>query len=138
MSDDRCSDSALEQDRVGDRREGAESKPGGAEAKKLWTRFRGRLELEAAALWVRRMIDPRQLGQRLRQIREARGISQGRLARLIGVSVGTVQNYEHGRNPIPTDRLEPLAMALQCKPAELLAEPGSPPPRYRPSAHAPP
>lgn len=71
------------------------------------------------------------LGQRLHQIRDCRGLSQAQLARAIGVSVGTVQNYEHGRNPIPTDRLEPLAMALSCKPVELLAEPGSPTPRYR-------
>jgi transcriptional regulator with XRE-family HTH domain len=73
------------------------------------------------------------LGKRLRQIREARGLSQGKLAHLIGVSVGTVQNYEQSRNRIPADRIEPIAVELQCRPADLLLPPDSPlpPPRRR-------
>jgi transcriptional regulator with XRE-family HTH domain len=71
------------------------------------------------------------LGERLRQVREHREISQGRLARAIGVTVGTIQNYEHGRALITTDRVEQLAHALQCEPIDLLAKPGSAPPRYR-------
>jgi transcriptional regulator with XRE-family HTH domain len=47
------------------------------------------------------------------------------------VSVGTIQNYEHGRVHITTDRLEQLARALQCEPVDLLMPPGSPLPRYR-------
>lgn len=69
-------------------------------------------------------------GQRLYQIRRHRKISQGRIAKAIGVSVGTIQNYEHGRVAVTVDRLEQLARALQCETADLLAEPGSPPPRY--------
>jgi transcriptional regulator with XRE-family HTH domain len=78
------------------------------------------------------LIDPR-LGKRLRQVREARGLSQGKLAQLIGVSVGTVQNYEHSRNRIPADRIAPIAVELQCRPADLLMSPDSPtpPPRRR-------
>jgi transcriptional regulator with XRE-family HTH domain len=75
-------------------------------------------------------IDPR-LGQRLRQLRESRDMSQGQLAKAIGVSIGTVQNYEHGRVHMTVDRLEQFAQALQCETVDLLAEPGSPPPRYR-------
>ena len=67
----------------------------------------------------------------MRQIRQHRKISQGKIAKAIGVSVGTVQNYERGRASITTDRLEQLARALQCEPAELLQPPGSPLPRYR-------
>ena len=70
-------------------------------------------------------------GLRLHQVRQHRNISQGRLAKAVGVSVGTIQNYEHGRAHITADRLEQLARALQCEPAELLAAPGSPLPRYR-------
>ena len=40
-------------------------------------------------------------------------MSQGQLARAIGVSVGTIQNHEHGRVHITVDRLEELARALQ-------------------------
>jgi transcriptional regulator with XRE-family HTH domain len=75
-------------------------------------------------------IDPRP-GRRLHQVRDHRDMSQGRLARAIGVSVGTVQNYEHGRVHLTVDRLLELARALQCEPVDLLAPPGSPPPRYR-------
>jgi transcriptional regulator with XRE-family HTH domain len=71
------------------------------------------------------------IAKRLHQVREHRHISQGQIAKAIGVSVGTVQNYEHARTHIPADRLEQLARALQCEPADLLAPPEAPPPRYR-------
>ena len=77
-----------------------------------------------------------QPGRRLREIRECRGMSQGRLARALGVSVGTIQSYEDGRTHITLDRLLELAPALQCEPVELLVPPGSPPPRYRRRATA--
>ena len=70
------------------------------------------------------------LAERLRQVRQHRGISQGKIARTIGVSVGSIQNYERARVAITTDRLHQLARVLQCEPADLLAEPGSAPPRY--------
>lgn len=75
-------------------------------------------------------IDPRP-GKRLCQVREHRDISQGKLARAIGVTTGTIQHYEQGRTRITTDRLEELARALQCEVTDLLQPPGSPPPRYR-------
>lgn len=71
------------------------------------------------------------IGKRFHQIREHRNMSQARIARTVGVSVGTIQGYEHGRTRITADRLEQLARALQCEPIDLLAEPGSAPPRYR-------
>lgn len=67
-----------------------------------------------------------QIGHRLRQIREQRALSQGRLARLIGVSTGSIQNYEHGRVHIPDERIFQLALALHCRPEELLMPPGAP------------
>jgi transcriptional regulator with XRE-family HTH domain len=70
-----------------------------------------------------------QPGRRLREIRECRGMSQGRLARALGVTVGTIQSYEHGRTHITLDRLLELAPALQCEPLELLTL-RSPLPRY--------
>jgi transcriptional regulator with XRE-family HTH domain len=70
-------------------------------------------------------------GRRLCEIRAHRGISQARLARSLRVTVGTIQNYEHGRVHITAERLEQLAHALQCELADLLARPGSAMPRYR-------
>ena len=71
-----------------------------------------------------------QPGQRLLEIRQHREMSQGRLAEAIGVTVGTIQNYEHGRVVIGVDRIEQLARALQCEMLDLLMPSGSPLPRY--------
>src|SRR5262245_40020629 len=38
------------------------------------------------------------VGERLAEIRKSRKISQAKLAKLLGVVEGTIQNYEHGRN----------------------------------------
>jgi transcriptional regulator with XRE-family HTH domain len=79
---------------------------------------------------MRKAIDPRP-GQRLSEIRQHRNISQSQLAKAVGVSVGTIQNYEHRRNRITADRINELALMLQCNPVDLLADPGSPPPHAR-------
>jgi transcriptional regulator with XRE-family HTH domain len=60
------------------------------------------------------------IGTRLAEARKARGMSQGWLAKRIGVSVGTIQAYEHGRSRIPGDRLEALVGVLRCDPATLI------------------
>ena len=86
-------------------------------------------------------VDPRP-GQRLREVRQHREISPAKLAKAIGVSVGTIQHYERGRSRITDDRLDQLAQALQCARLELLMPPGSPPPSYwprlKPHARRPP
>jgi transcriptional regulator with XRE-family HTH domain len=60
------------------------------------------------------------IGERLTEARKARGFSQGWLAKRIGVSVGTIQAYEHGRARIAVERLQALADALRCEAADLL------------------
>jgi transcriptional regulator with XRE-family HTH domain len=61
------------------------------------------------------------IGARLAELRSRSGLSQARLAKAIGVTTGAIQAYEHGRARITVERLEALADALQCEPAELLA-----------------
>lgn len=73
----------------------------------------------------------RRHGQRLREIRNHRQMSQRMLARSIGVMVGTIQNYEQGRAHVSVERLEQLALALRCQPADLLEPTGSALPKYR-------
>jgi transcriptional regulator with XRE-family HTH domain len=67
----------------------------------------------------KRRIDGR-IGARLVAARKARGMSQGWLAKRIGVSIGTIQAYEHGRARVTVERLEAIADVLQCKSADLL------------------
>ena len=45
------------------------------------------------------------VGERLAEIRKSRRISQAKLAKLLGVVEGTIQNYEHGRNEPNITRL---------------------------------
>jgi transcriptional regulator with XRE-family HTH domain len=52
------------------------------------------------------------VGRRLRQRREALGISQGRLARHLGLTFSQVQKYEKGTNRIGAGRLFLLANFL--------------------------
>lgn len=70
-------------------------------------------------------------GRRLYEIRMHRGMSQGLLARAIGVSTGTIQNYEKGRAPMTLQRVEQLASALNVQPADLFAASGSALPKFR-------
>ena len=50
------------------------------------------------------------VGERLAEIRKSRKISQAKLAKLLGVVEGTIQNYEHGRNE-PNMRLYDAKLA---------------------------
>ncbi|MBN8490143.1 MAG: helix-turn-helix transcriptional regulator [Burkholderiales bacterium] len=66
------------------------------------------------------------LATRLRWCREARGIlSQARLAKLAGVSVGAIGNYEAGKRHNPRNLL-PIAEALKCDPTWLQEGRGMP------------
>jgi transcriptional regulator with XRE-family HTH domain len=60
------------------------------------------------------------IGAHLAQVRKSRSLSQGKLAKAIGVTVGTIQAYEHGRARITLERLIALAEAFQYEPVELL------------------
>ncbi len=53
-----------------------------------------------------------QVGKRLREQRTLRGLSQERLARLIGVTYQQVQKYERGTNRIGSSRLDAIARIL--------------------------
>jgi len=73
----------------------------------------------------KKIIDPNP-GLRLAEIRMHLKMSQQQVATAIGVSLGTIQHYEHGRAAITVDRIKQLANALNCEPAILLEPPGAP------------
>jgi transcriptional regulator with XRE-family HTH domain len=54
----------------------------------------------------------RQIGQRLRNARIMRGLSQAQLAKVIGVNGQQIQNYETGTSAIPATRMKYLADRL--------------------------
>jgi transcriptional regulator with XRE-family HTH domain len=52
------------------------------------------------------------IGAKLRELREARGLTQDQLAERSGVPAGTIRNYEQGRNDPAWGALWALAEAL--------------------------
>ena len=60
----------------------------------------------------------------VRHVRETLGISQGTFARLIGVSVNTVQNWEQGRRT-PTGPARVLLYIAEHNPAVFASLPGN-------------
>jgi transcriptional regulator with XRE-family HTH domain len=70
----------------------------------------------------------RRIGQLIREIRKARGLTQMELSELIGVSYQQVQKYEKGNDNISVERLKQIAKAFNVPitlffpPAETVAE----------------
>jgi transcriptional regulator with XRE-family HTH domain len=58
-------------------------------------------------------------GQFIREAREARGLSQGQLGDLLGVSNRLVSHYETGRVMLTAERLDALALALDLNDAQV-------------------
>lgn len=60
------------------------------------------------------------VGRALWERRRARKVSQGEIARHLGVVLNTVRKYEAGETALPTTTLLRIAAFLDCQPAELL------------------
>lgn len=61
----------------------------------------------------------KEIGARLKQLREQAGISQEKMAELMGISRGQLQKYESGRNMMNTNKLQLAALALSIPIQEL-------------------
>ena len=59
-----------------------------------------------------KILDSFEIGKRIKQIRKHKGLSQEKLAELIGVSFQQVQKYESGVNRLNTDKLQAIANIL--------------------------
>lgn len=67
------------------------------------------------------------VGSRLRLRRTLAGMSQTRLAELLGITYQQVQKYERGANRISVSRLAAIAQALKVSPAWFFPEPAGTP-----------
>lgn len=52
------------------------------------------------------------VGERIRSLRDSKGITQEYLAEKFGSKIETIRNYETGKSKIPSDRLALLAKIL--------------------------
>ncbi len=62
------------------------------------------------------------LGGRIRLRRRELGLSQGRLARQVGITFQQIQKYELGTNRVSFSRLMDIAQALQCGVAQIVGD----------------
>jgi transcriptional regulator with XRE-family HTH domain len=62
------------------------------------------------------------VGPNLKRWRVAKGMSQGYLGNLIGVSFQQIQKYENGKNSIPTARLRSICRSLTITPDDLFGK----------------
>jgi transcriptional regulator with XRE-family HTH domain/predicted XRE-type DNA-binding protein len=65
---------------------------------------------------IRQKEDRRRIGRRIRRRRLFLGLTQGALARLLGVTFQQVQKYENGANRVPPGRLGQIAHYLEVTP----------------------
>lgn len=65
-------------------------------------------------------------GDRMRALREKRGLTQSALAKLINGNQGQVKDYELGKRGLNTDTLAKIAKALSCSADYLLGLSDSP------------
>lgn len=57
-------------------------------------------------------IDSKEIGCRIREFRQKKGLSQERLAELLNLSPQQMQKYEAGASKLNTDKLQQVAEAL--------------------------
>lgn len=58
------------------------------------------------------IISSKEIGNKLRELRNRRGLTQEQLAELVGVTFQQIQKYENGSNRLNTDKLQIMAQAL--------------------------
>jgi transcriptional regulator with XRE-family HTH domain len=64
----------------------------------------------------------KEIGFRLKQLREKAGVSQEKMAELVGVSRGQLQKYESGANMMNTEKLQQVAAALSVPVQEFFVD----------------
>lgn len=65
-------------------------------------------------------MDSTKLGHRLAMIRKHRNITQGDIAKSLGISRDRISNWEQGRTTLPADILPEIAKVLDVTPDEFL------------------
>ncbi len=58
------------------------------------------------------MVTSSELGQKIKQLRQAAGLSQERLAEMVGVTFQQIQKYENGQTTLNIVKLQQIANAL--------------------------
>jgi len=62
---------------------------------------------------MEKMLTNEEIGDRLREFRKRRSLTQEQLAERIGVTFQQIQQYENGSSRLNSDRLQQIAVALE-------------------------
>lgn len=73
---------------------------------------------------MNRLLTNKDIGGRVRTLRQAAGLTQEQLAEKMGVSTQQIQKYESGRDNISTEKLQHLATAFSVPVQEFFSEVG--------------
>lgn len=68
------------------------------------------------------VIRPFDVGMRIRRLRQEAGLSQEKLAELVGVTPQQIQKYEVAKSRVSTDKLQMIATALKMHVADFFDE----------------
>jgi len=60
-----------------------------------------------------KMLTNEEIGERLREFRKRRGLTQEQLSEKIGVTFQQIQQYENGSSRLNSDRLQQISIALE-------------------------
>ena len=58
------------------------------------------------------ILTSREIGERMRELRKRRGLTQEQLAEIVDVTFQQIQKYENGSNRLNADKLQTIAQAL--------------------------
>lgn len=67
-------------------------------------------------------MNQKEVGKRIKSIRESKGITRKEFAQMLNVSTHTIANYEQGQRGSNTNTLKKIAKALEVSTDELLVE----------------
>lgn len=70
----------------------------------------------------------KQVGRRIKEFRESRGLTQAQLAQLLGKSIETISNFERGKVVTSIHTLEQLARLLNVRIKDFFDDEGGIPP----------
>ena len=68
------------------------------------------------------ILSSKDIGEKIRQLRKHAGLSQEKLAELVGVSFQQIQKYENGSTKMNTDKLQQVANALKVSASAFFIE----------------
>lgn len=66
-----------------------------------------------------------EIGRKVKSYRQQVGLTQEKLAEILGISFQQVQNYESGRTTLNVENLQKICLALTISPVDIFIDPNN-------------